>query len=964
NFKSTDTAVTSAFISNIEAYGSAAAPIVTSSTAASVAVPSEVTSIKFMGKGLVSTTGTFRTLYMKLKGTNDWKYLAGSNSILWTDNAITVKLYEPKPVGAFEIFIAETDFGAVTVSNIVNLVFGQAAGGATINSINSIAITPGMLVTLKSDFTQLEIMGMNFGVQSANLIVRFVPFPDPTNPNPIPFVFPTSSWSESFIKVGRPELPAGAKLMKGNIELFNKTLNKTIAVPVPVEFIDSTATNIPAVTGLKYDATMKKLMWNPATSATSSMMYAYILNIDGMIYEVPMGIYDFPVNMLQSGDHKAMVQAKIPGTYPPQAGPFSTPVTFTTTGGTVSNIPMVTGITYDPMMKIIKWVPVQTVTAEGWTQYYVYIVEIDGTVIPNPMSMAEYPVMNLTSGAHKVRVKAQKPGSYPPESGWFQDTPFTFTLEGGTGTAVPAVTGLMYDATMNKLKWNPISNTTTAAPYAYKLDIDGIPYGPFYMTEFFMPPNIPAGSHTAKIQAMMEAMPPQYGAFSTPITFTSVAGTTTGVPNIMTLTYESAMKKLMWTTDAPAATMGVTYFVSLDNQNPMPVQMMEFYMPPAFPDGKHTAKVWAQAFVNNMPIEGTPKMLEFTVGSTTGSLMAPVITYDSATKMLSWSPVTAPVAGAVVEYKIVVDGIQKMMWATPTSISMNNPNLISDFSVNHTVNVIAVIYSLNMESGLSNTVNTLGGGTTTAPVITGLKYDDATKMVVWNPIAPPTTGGTINYMISIDNITAVYTASSSYAITYTTGTHTAKVWAQLKSTTGVVTDGTPVTITFTVGGTVPADTTVYAGTYTGTFTGNPAPNGNLNIVVGSNGQGTVGGVNSTFNNYQFSNIPAIITAAGKINFTVKYAEDVYYEGDIMSTGSISNGKMYRKADMSYLGTWTASKGGTTTSAMTITGATNGSININITPAAVVMYSYTVPGNRNDRTTAPAIPNPVRASEFI
>ncbi len=706
NIKSSSATTTqSAFISNING----------TSTASAVTIAPGVTALNITGKGFKSTYGTSRMLYMKLKGTNDWKYLADSYMATWTDTSINATLFD-QPVGAFEMFIAETDFGASIISNIAYVNFGQSTTGPNITSINGFTITPGMMVTLKSDFTSLELMGVNFGANTDNsLIVRFVPFPDPTNPNPAPFNFPTTSWSSTIIKVGRPTLATGVTLMKGNIEIFNKTINKPAAMPVSVDFTSTTASTIPSVSGLKYDSTARKLMWNPATSSTTSMMYAYVINISdingSMVFEVPMGVYDFPVNTLMDGEHKAAVQARIPNTYPAQVGPLSTAITFTTSGGTVITVPKVEGLMYDSAMMAVKWTPVETVTPEGWMQYYVYMVEIDGSVLPNPMSMAEFFVMNLTSGTHKIRVQAQLPGSFPPVFGPFSDS-YTFSVEGGTAMMVPPVTGLVYESAMNKLKWNPIDATSTPMPVAYKVEIDTMIYGPFYMNEFFMPPDVMAGTHTARVHAMFDTMPPQFGDWSAPVTFTSVAGTSTGAPNIMTLEYLDTMKKLVWTTDSTTATMGVSYIVALDNNPPMPMQMMEFFLPPAFPQGTHTAKVWAQVFINNTPIDGTPKMITFTVGSgTTGSLMAPVISYDPATKMLTWAPVAPPDAASIVEYKILVDGIEKMMWAQ-TSVNVGNTALINDWTVNHVITVKAVVYNLNLTSGPSNAVNTLGGTTT------------------------------------------------------------------------------------------------------------------------------------------------------------------------------------------------------------------------------------------------------------
>ena len=263
-----------------------------------------------------------------------------------------------------------------------------------------------------------------------------------------------------------------------------------------------------------------------------------------------------------------------------------------------------------------------------------------------------------------------------------------------------------------------------------------------------------------------------------------------------------------------------------------------------------------------------------TGGSAATTLRAPVISYDAATKILSWQPVPPPKADAVVEYKIIVDGIEKMMWAQ-TSLNLGSTNIV-DFSADHVITVKAVVYSLNLTSEPSNAVNTRGGSSTTLPAVGGLRYDATGNKLTWTAI----TAGYYYYVVKIDGQTYDAHSMNEFMLSnavpaIAAGSHTAQVAAkEMGASTATGPFAPEPAYTFTTG-------SATAGTLEVTFNpkGGTYPNANLdvyltaapaNAFVWYTNDGTDPRTSATVITATVTGYPVrVIVTAGRTNYTIK-----------------------------------------------------------------------------------------------
>jgi len=480
--------ITPAGINTIKVYKTDnSAPLEFNSTQV-VSVPFEAGIIQMSGTGLRSASKTFRIAFMRRAGTTEEKFMKDSNSSEWTDNVITLKnigsgdysagqpgvMAAEKFFGLWEFYIVEPENGNKVVSNVVKLDFQQSQTGSVINMINGIPVIADRTITLKPYITEFLISGINFGVNAdGRLKLMFFPAIDPINPNPLPVQLPHSSWTASEIKAGRP---AGTdfNFRKGFIILLDANGSKA-AAPVQVTFGSLPPQELPLVSGLFYDAARRTLIWKPLISATDSRVYAYNVMIDGTVFSTPPGVSEFPTSNLASGPHKAQVQAAVAGIYPPVNGPFSETIIFTAEGGTGTDIPVVTGVSYDPAMKMIRWTPVDDISimppvpstttnndpssGSGIStpimpyRTYSYMIRLDGAVMSSQVYQSEFFAGNLPEGDHKVEIQAILNATYPPQAGpWCQ--PFAFKVTGGGSMPYDFSTG--GGATVTDQK--PVSN--------------------------------------------------------------------------------------------------------------------------------------------------------------------------------------------------------------------------------------------------------------------------------------------------------------------------------------------------------------------------------------------------------------------------------------------------------------------------------------------------------------------------
>jgi len=351
----------------------------------------------------------------------------------------------------------------------------------------------------------------------------------------------------------------------------------------------------------------------------------------------------------------------------------------------------------------------------------------------------------------------------------------------------------------------------------------------------------------------------------------------TVIPAITGLSYDAASNKLRWepVISANAGTLMYQYSVKIDGISYSSGSFNELAIPAAVLAGRHTAQVAAMLStpVTQFGPWAPEPAYSFTTGGSPASLRAPVITYDGATKLLSWEPVPPPATGSVVEYKILVDGIEKMMWAQ-TSLNLGTTNIVSDFSVNHTLSVKAVVYSLDLTSEASNVVNTLS--TTALPVITGLRYDAAANKLTW--IKPEGTRY-FYYTVKIDN-GSTYEAYSMNELmltniipALTAGIHKFQVAAKEMGTTSV-SGPWSAELSFTVG-------SAPAGTLEVTFSpiGGTYPNANLDVnltarpstaFVWYTNDGTDPRTSPTVITATIAGYPVrVIVTAGRTNYTIK-----------------------------------------------------------------------------------------------
>ncbi|HNY10821.1 MAG TPA: hypothetical protein PKK26_04430, partial [Candidatus Wallbacteria bacterium] len=386
----------------------------------------------------------------------------------------------------------------------------------------------------------------------------------------------------------------------------------------PYPFNIGGATNtVPAPAGLIYDAATKSLKWNPvtlpATTAAGTAVSAaaaamYMLRVDGTVYG-PLSMTQFTLPAaFPGGAHFADVAAQVPGTYPPQVGPYSAQINFTLDGGTASTLPAVQGFLYDAATKKLKWQAVVPPAATAGTPapVYVYMIMIDGMKIGAPVSGTEYPVDYLINGTHKAQIQVQVPGSNPLQAGPWSPATSPLIFEVGTtgGLAVPIPAGLAYDITAKKIKWQavvPPAGVTPAPIYVYNVMIDGIVQAtPVEVPEFTLL-TVPAGMHVAQVQALVkDSVPAAISIWSTPLNFSAEGTGTTAVPAVGGLVFDATAKKLKWNavpppTVAPGTTAAIAYLYMLMIDSTMygPFNMTEFQVPATLV-GSHNAQVRAQ----------------------------------------------------------------------------------------------------------------------------------------------------------------------------------------------------------------------------------------------------------------------------------------------------------------------------------------------------------------------------------
>ncbi len=764
--KTGGTAVTSAKINLIKVFSPANPSPAEFNATQIVGVPFEAESLQLIGEGLRSANDTFRIAFMRRAGTSEEKYIADSGSSNWTNNTIDLKNISSTRVtdaalgimsnerfsGLWELYIVEPGIGNYIVSNIIKISFQQSQTGSVINAINGISVQADRPITLKADFTELLITGNNLGANTdKSLKLMFYPMADPANPDPLPIQLPHLSWTATVIKAGRPA-DQNFKFRQGFILILDASGSKT-GVPAQVSFGTLPAGEIPMVTGLVYDSARKTLIWKPVISAADSRVYAYGVMIDAMLFNTPAGVTEFPATNLASGPHKAQVQAIVPNTYPPVSGQFSETIIFTTDGGSQNNIPAVTGVFYDPMMKVIRWtpvddisimplIPVNTETGSGDTSSsgatvtpgatdagmryrpYSYMIRLDGAVLSSPVYQNEFFVGNLPDGDHKIEIQAVLTGTYPPEAGPFS-SPYAFRIEDGSNTEnIPVVTGLVYDPGMKKLKWNPL------------FSVNDTPVRPFEGT-----------------------VTPTTGT----TVITNTGGSVPGSSNPGDLPIAPPIAAYM-------------YMVRIDGVIYGPTAAAEFTLPLSLPGGWHAAEVQAQ-LSNTYPPQAGPwcQPLKFDSNGTTSNF--PQVTgviFDAGAKKIMWKPVSLSDNASPAVYMVMIDGMM-----TPAPVSMTEYGVGHLMSGSHKVQIQAQIPgSVPLMAGPWSTQLEfdMGGG---AAEITGLVFEPAASSLKWNAfVSAP--GVSTGYRVIVDGIarTAAPVTTAMFTFTgLTAGRHVAQIEA-------------------------------------------------------------------------------------------------------------------------------------------------------------------------------------------
>jgi len=535
--------------------------------------------------------------------------------------------------------------------------------------------------------------------------------------------------------------------------------------------------NVPAVTGLMYDQTGNRLKWNPITASTTGAMYQYVVKIDGMTYPVAPGMMDFQVPAtVMAGQHSAQIQAMMQGTATTmsQYGPWAPEpaLMFTTTGGGTNNL-AVTGLTYVATGNKLKWNPIIVAgTTAGTTaaSSIAYNVKIDGQIVNTAaITMNEYLLPATMTGSHIAQVQAMIPGSDQLPGPWSPEPALNFTVGGGTGNL--AVTGLMYDAAGNKLKWNPIiiAGATTASAVMYNVNIDGkmVNTAAVSMNEYILPAGM-TGSHNAQVQAVMPAVgttTAQMGPWSPEPALNFTIGGGTGNLGITGLIYDAAGNKLKWNPVMIAGTTAasaVMYNVKIDGQmvNTAALTMTEYILP-ATMTGAHIAQIQAA-----IPAVGTATAqmgpwspeppFNFMIGGGTNPLGITGLTYVATGNKLKWNPVVmagTTTANAVM-YNLKIDGQQ-----VGNALAMSEYILPTTMTGSHVAQVQAVVpASTTMPTAQMGPwspeppFNFMIGGGTNPLNITGLMYDPTGNKLKWNPVvmAGTTTANAVMYNVKID----------------------------------------------------------------------------------------------------------------------------------------------------------------------------------------------------------------------
>ncbi len=567
------------------------------------------------------------------------------------------------------------------------------------------------------------------------------------------------------------------------------------------------AANVPAVTGLAYDQTGNKLKWNPITATTTGAMYQYIVKIDGMTYPVAPGMMDFSIPAtVMAGPHSAQIQAMMQGsaTTMSQYGPWSPePALMFTTAGGGSNTLAVTGLTYVATGNKLKWNPIIVAgTTAGTTaaNTIAYNVKIDGQMVNTAaLTMNEYLLPATMTGSHIAQVQAMITGSDQLPGPWSPEPALNFTVGGGTSNL--AVTGLMYDVTGNKLKWNPIivAGATTASAIMYNINIDGkmANTAAISMNEYILPAGM-TGSHNAQVQAVLPAVgttTAQMGPWSPEPALNFTIGGGTNPLGITGLMYDVTGNKLKWNPIVIAgatAANTVTYNVKIDGQmvNTAAISMNEYILPAAM-TGSHIAQVQAI-----MPASGTTTTaqmgpwspepaLNFMIGGGTNPLGITGLMYDVTGKKLKWNPIV--IAGSTtanaIMYNVKIDGQQAGNALTTTEYI-----LPATMTGAHVAQVQAIIpATATMPTAQMGPwspeppFNFMIGGGTNPLGITGLTYVATGNKLKWNPIivAGATAATAVMYNVNIDGqqVGNALTMSEYLLPATMTGSHNAQVQA-------------------------------------------------------------------------------------------------------------------------------------------------------------------------------------------
>ncbi len=175
------------------------------------------------------------------------------------------------------------------------------------------------------------------------------------------------------------------------------------------------------------------------------------------------------------------------------------------TGVNAIVIPAVTGVTYDPAANKIKWLPVTSASLPAGALVQ-YNLKFDNGGLMSAGYALEFTVPAVIFyGNHTVQVQAAIPasGATAAKAGpWSPSPAHNFTI------GIPAVTGIIYDATAHKIKWQPVTSANipsgTMVQYNLRFDNGGLMSAGSAL-EFPVSSLIFSGTHTVQVQAAVPA---------------------------------------------------------------------------------------------------------------------------------------------------------------------------------------------------------------------------------------------------------------------------------------------------------------------------------------------------------------------------------------------------------------------------------------------------------------------------